>query len=207
MGGINIQVKLDLGGAFAALDELQTKAREAAAVSAINKTLAKAKTNMIRAISREYNVTAGYVRERLRVEGATFRQGRALISGTLNGSGTRGAKRSANVIAFLEKSTNLRTAKKRAKAGTLDQLHFQIKRAGKRVVIPGAFIGNHGRTVFRRVGKARLPIEAVQTIDVPQMFNTKRLNKVVVDAINADFPGIYAHELEFYIDRFNRRRA
>lgn len=204
---IEIKLDLDLGGVLADLDQLASDVRERAAVSAVNKTLAKARTNMIRAISREFNVTAGYVRERLRVEGAVYRQGAAGISGTLNGSGQRGAKRSANVIAFLEKSVSLAQARKRAKAGTLDQLHFQIKRTGKRVVIPGAFIGNQGRTVFRRVGRSRLPIEAVQTIGVPQMFNTKRLNAVVVRAIQEDFPDIFEHELKFYTDRFNARRA
>lgn len=204
---IEIKLDLDLGGVLADLDQLASDVRERAAVSAVNKTLAKARTNMIRAISREFNVTAGYVRERLRLEGAVYRQGAARISGTLNGGGQRGAKRSANVIAFLEKSVSLAQARKRAKAGTLDQLHFQIKRTGKRVVIPGAFIGNHGRTVFRRVGRSRLPIEAVQTIDVPQMFNTKRLNAVVVRAIQEDFPDIFEHELKFYTDRFNARRA
>jgi hypothetical protein len=131
-------------------------ARERAAVSAINKTLAKAKTNMIRAISREYNVSAGYVRERLRVEAATYRRGAAQIYGTLNGSGERGRKRSANVIAFLEKSvTSWRRRRKARRPATLSQLHFQIKRGSSRVVIPGAFIGNKGRTVFQRVGKER----------------------------------------------------
>jgi hypothetical protein len=43
MGGMDIQVKLDLGGVLSDLDELQTAIREKAAVSAINKTLAKAR--------------------------------------------------------------------------------------------------------------------------------------------------------------------
>jgi hypothetical protein len=33
--------------------------------------------------------------------------------------------------------------------------------------------------VFRRVGKGRLPIEPVQVIDVPQMFNARRVNEKV----------------------------
>ena len=75
---INVEVKLNLGGVFAALDQLQSDIGERAAVSAVNKTLAKARTNMIRAISREFNVTAGYVRERLRIEGARPAWGKEL---------------------------------------------------------------------------------------------------------------------------------
>ena len=46
-------------------------------------------------------------------------------------------------------------------------------------MITGSFIGNQGRTVFVRTGKDRLPIKAVNTIDVPQMFNTRRINQAV----------------------------
>lgn len=204
---INVEIKVNLGGVMAALDELQAAVRERAAVSAINKTLAKARTNMTRAIARHYNVTSTYVRDRLRVEGAVYRGGRAHIYGTLNGSGKRGKGRSANLIAFVEKSTSLAQARKRAKAGTLEQLHFQIKKTGPRVVIPGAFIGNKGRTVFIRQGKPRLPIKALQTIDVPQMFNQRDINRSVRRAMENDFPPIFAHELKFWTDRFNRKAA
>jgi hypothetical protein len=33
--------------------------------------------------------------------------------------------------------------------------------------------------VFRRTGQGRLPIEPMQVIDVPQMFNTRRINERV----------------------------
>lgn len=200
---MDIRIDVNLGGVLAGLDLLQADIRERAAVSAVNKTLAKAKTNMVRVISREFNVSAGYVRERLNIAKARFRRGSVQIAGALDAS--NGKKRSANLIAFVEKSTSLAQAKKRAKAGTLDQLHFQIKRGGKRVVITGAFIANKGRTVFIREGKTRLPIKALSTIGLPQMFNTRRLNKVVVRAIEQDFPDIFAHELKFYVQSFNQK--
>jgi hypothetical protein len=201
---VKFDIKHNFPDVMRQLDQLQKDLRDQAMVSAVNKTMAKAKTNMIRVISREFNVTAGYVRERLNVARARFRNGRAIIEATLDGSNK---KRSANLIAFLEKSTSLAQARKRAKAGNLDQLHFQIKRTGGRVVIPGAFIGNKGRTVFIREGKTRLPIKAVQTVGIPQMFNTKRLNAVVVQAMKDDFPDIFEHEAKYYVDRFNARRA
>jgi hypothetical protein len=201
---VNIGIETNFPGILRGLDLLHTDVRERAAVSAVNKTTNKGQTRMIRAISRRYNVSAGYVRERLRIERARFERGRAIIAATLSGSGSRGAKRSANLIAFLEKSVTLAQARKRAKAGVLDQLHFQIKRRGKRVVIPGAFIGNQGRTVFIREGKSRLPIKALQTIDIPQMFNERTSNNEVVRALLEEFPGIFEHEVKFYVDRFNR---
>lgn len=50
---------------------------------------------------------------------------------------------------------------------------FKIKRNGPRKLIPGAFLINDGKTVMIRVGKQRLPIKALQTINVAQMFNTR----------------------------------
>lgn len=202
---MDIRIDVNLGGVYTALEQLQSDIRERAAVSAVNKTLAKSRTNMARAIAREFVLTYGFVADRLSIQKAKFVGGKAVIAGALDGS--NGKKRSANLIAFVEKSVTLAQAKKRAKAGTLDQLHFQIKRGGGKVVIPGAFIANKGRTVFIREGKARLPIKALSTIGVPQMFNTKRLNKIVVDAMREDFPDIFAHELEYYTARFNRSAA
>lgn len=203
----NVEIKVNLGGVAAAARLLRADIPERAATSAVNKTLAKARTAMTREITRTYNVTSTYVRDRLRIEGAVYRGGKAQVYGTLSGSGRNGPSRSANLIAFVEKSVTLAQAKKRAKAGTLNQLHFKIKKTGPKVVIPGAFIGNKGRTVFIRQGKARLPIQALQTIDVPQMFNSRRINKVVRDAMELEFPRIFEHELKFWTERFNRSVA
>ncbi|MCC2673064.1 MAG: hypothetical protein K0R58_11 [Ramlibacter sp.] len=217
---VNVTAKLNAVELLGLLDQLHLDVRDRAAVSAVNKAIAKGQTRMVRVISREYNVTAGYVRERLRIERAKFVRGKAVIAAALVGGGSRGAKRSANLIVFTERSTSLAQAKKRMKAGeggtyklgstTVSkalELRFKIKRGSAPKVIKGAFIGNQGRTVFIREGSARLPIKALSTIDVPQMFNTRRLNDEVVRSIEQDFPGIFEHEVKFFTDRFNARRA
>jgi hypothetical protein len=168
---MDVRIDVEMGGALAALDLLQADVLERAAVSAVNKTVAIGKTRMIRAITRRYNVSAGYVRERLRIERAKYVKGSAQIAAVLSGSGTRGEKRSANLIAFVEKTVSLAAAKKRRAAGEGGsymlggavrqkalELRFKIKRGAPAKVIPGAFIGNKGRTVFIRVGKSRLPM-------------------------------------------------
>lgn len=203
--GISIDVKVNLGPTLVALDQLQTDVRERAAVSGVNKTLAKGSTRMARTIAREFNVTVTQAKARLRLKAAGFKRGIAHIVGELAASGRHRNSRSANLIQFLERSTSMAQARKRAKSGTLNQLHFQIKRAGQRVVIPGAFIGNKGRTVFIRKGKERLPIDSLQTIDIPQMFNTRRVNSVVVKLMEREFPVIFAREVKHYTDRFNKR--
>jgi hypothetical protein len=61
----------------------------------------------------------------------------------------------------------------------VEQLNFLIRR-GVIKQVPGAFVANKGRTVFRRVGKSRLPIEPVQTIGVSRMFNSRAIRDAVL---------------------------
>lgn len=155
-----------------------------ALASAMNKTIAIARTDMSREIRNEFALKAGYVSERLRVRKA-WRSGALELTASL--AGGDGRKRSANVIAFgarqIRKGVSVRIRK------------------GRRKVIAGAFIANKGRTVFIREGRTRLPIKAVQTLDVAQMFNTKRINARVIATINRRFPQIFAHEAQFALRR------
>jgi hypothetical protein len=164
----------------------------------LNDTVAQAKTQMVRGITREYVVTASYVRDRLRIKRA-FARGTFALEAQLSGS-AKG--RSANVIAFLEKSVTLAEGRRRAKAGTSHRLYVQIRRTGGRKALPErSFIGNKGRTVFQREGRARLPIRALQTVDVPQMFTTGRINRAVMDAIRDRLPRIFARHMRFALSK------
>lgn len=169
------------------LDQLSRDVAERAQASALNKAIDQGKTQMVREISQGYAVTASYVRGRLRVKRASFRQGRFAMSVTLDGTSN---KRAANVIAF--------TARQTARGLTV-----KIRRDGPRKHIAGAFIGNKGRTVFKREGKDRLPIEPVQTIDVPQMFNARRIKARVLQVIKDRLPAIAEHEIAYFVMRFN----
>ena len=82
-------------------------------------------------------------------------------------------------------------------------MQFKIKRVGGKKVITGAFVGNNGRTVFIRTTDNRLPIKALQTIDVGQMFNTKRINAVVVRTLREKFPEVFEREARYFTDKFN----
>lgn len=185
-----------------ALDRLQADVGGKAMASALNKTIAIARTQMTREIPAEFNVSAGYVRQRLRVTRARGGAGKLVLRAELAASNRKG--RSANIIAFVERSTTLAEGRKRAKAGTRGQLFVKIKRGGsKKSLGPRAFIGNKGRTVFQRVGKERLPIKGMQTIDVAQMFNTRRINGRVVAVIKQRFSDIFDNEAKFFTARFN----
>lgn len=179
---VMLTIKTDFQGVQNRLNQISADLQKRVIPAALNKTIAKANTSMVREITSTYNIKAVDVRARLRVIRATkdFKKWKAILDPFAGGK--RG--RALNVIKFAEKKITLAEGRRRAKAGTADQLRFQIKKTGGKKTIQGAFIGNKGRTVFERTGDARLPIKPVTTIDVPQMFNTRRINAVVVKRIN-----------------------
>ena len=153
---------------------------------AVNKAAAKGNTEMKRRIKDEFNLPAGEIGNHLDVVKAGNRFG--AITATILALPKRRGRRARNVIEFLERKVTLAEARKRLKSGTRNVMRYEIRR-GRKVTIPGSFIvtANRGTFVAQRVGKARLPIQSVQTIDVPQMFNTKRINREVVRKLEQEF--------------------
>ena len=182
-----------------ALDGLRRDVADKATVRALNATIAQARTQMSREIRREYMVNTRFVNERLRIKRATFFGGRLGLEAVLE---AQDKPRSANLIRFNAKKSR-------------DGVTVKIKRGGPRKLVRNAFIANKGRTVFTREpgtkmasrrygGKHGERIAPVQTIDIPQMFNTRRINAAVVAAMEARFPAIFQRELAFALGRFNK---
>ena len=176
-----------------ALQTLQADVARQATSRALNATVAQAKTAMSREIRAEFVMSAQTVNQALIINKAVASGGRFNLEASLSSISDRG-KRSLNLAHFQARQT--------AKGVT-----FKIKRGGPRKLIPGSFLINGGKTVMIRVGKARLPIKALQTINVAGMFNTKRINAKVIKMIEERFPVIFEREAKFYTDRFNARRA
>lgn len=172
------------------LNQLSDDIATRVSVSAVNKTLAQAQTEMSKQIRAEFNLTASKVREKLAIRRARFKLGRFLVEGELFSRDKSGRRRAINLINFGARETQ-------------QGLTVKIKRTGGRTLASKrGFIGNKGRTAFTRVGLKRLPIRPLQTIDVPQMFNTRRINAAVVRKINERFPVIFERELAFYLSKF-----
>lgn len=194
-------MRADISALKPRLNQLSSDIRDKAIVAAINKTADKGRVEMKRQIAAEYAIKAGYVNAQLDVRPATTKG--FSIQASIVAFGRRRGKRSMNMVHFLERKVSLAEARRRGKAGTLGQLGFKVKRSGGIKMIKGAFLGNNGRTVFIREGKGRLPIKAVQVIDVPQMFNAKRINMAVVQKIRAEFP----IEMQRAIAKYSRPRV
>lgn len=187
---IKLSIKHNFPEVQRKINALHKEVRDKALVSAVNKAAAQAKTAMSKGITSEFNMKAGRVKDALRIRRARFTRGQLLIEAELSAAGKRG--RSLNLINFGARPT-------------ATGVSFKIKRTGPRKAIRGAFIANKGRTVFIRKGKSRLPIEAKQTIDVAQMFNTRRVNSQVVRFIEVNLPRLVESESAFFLRKFNGR--
>jgi hypothetical protein len=195
---MEINIRTNFPDVAARLGKLQDAMAAQVLARSLNRTVEQARTLMSQRIRAEFNLSAAYVRERLSIKRAFAKSGQFSLAAELRGG--RGQRRSANVIAF---------GARLGKGG----VSVLIKRRGRKV-IKGAFIGNKGRTVFERVdnttmgsrsqskgAKHRQKIKPVQTIEVAQMFNTRRINAAVVAAMQAKFPAIFERELRYAISR------
>lgn len=199
---MNLTITTNFPEVQRAIDRLRTDVATQVTARSLNKAIEQARTQMSREIRQEFNVSAALVRERLRIKRASFKNGVLGLAAELSAPEGRKGGRRINLIRFGAKEN---------KQG----VSVKIKKIGARKTVVGAFIGNKGRTVFQRVPGSimrsrarshgvlhRERIVAVQTIDVPQMFNTKRINAAVVAAMQAKFPAIFARELEWALSRF-----
>ena len=171
---------------------LQSNIKDKVLSAALNKTAAKAQTEVNRAIRDEYIVKADEVRSALSLRKAN----RETLTAAIDIFGSKSKRgRSANMIHFLAAAQAAGVAfttrgavgvKKKDLAAIGKQLGFKVKRGSGLKQIRGAFLGNRGRTVFMREGKERLPIKPVQVIGFSQMFSSKKISKRVMDKVDKD---------------------
>ena len=200
---MSLTVQYDTTAVQAILARLPEDLRDKGAQLAVNRTAAKAKTEMRRQIIAVYNLKSAEVGGALNTTPASLKKG--IVSAALFPASLFGSKkgRAMNVIHFVSVLNNgFKTRGSKAKKGDIsalgNQLGFQFKKTGgiKKIPAPKGksfpFIGNKGRTVFRRTGQpsAKNPkiegIEPVQVIGLPQMFNTRALNEAVLKKAAAD---------------------
>ena len=198
-----INIRTNFPEVTAQLKRLADDVGNKALVRSLNKTIDQGKTQMARTISQEFRIAVGAAKDRLKVSKANAKQGNLGFEVSLEAT-RKGKGRALNLIAFVEKKTTLGEARKRAKKGTQSQVYFQVKRSGGKKYIKGAFIANKGRTLFIRTGKDRLPIKSVSTIDIPSMFNTKRINAAVVQVRRDKFEANFDRELRVVLQGFAR---
>jgi hypothetical protein len=184
MSANTISMRTNFPKVVAKLNQVADDVGNKAMVRALNTTIDQGKIQMARNISQEFRITVGKAKARLDVRKASAKGGALRFEAVLEAT-RRGTGRSMNIIAFVG------ALPRRSKKGKLSQIKFQIKRGGGKKMLPGAFIGNKDRTMFIRTGDARLPIKPLNTIDVPRMFNARRINgavrKVMLERFETNF--------------------
>jgi len=201
-----ISIRNNFPKAAAALDRMGKDVGDKAMVRALNETVRQGKTAMARQISKEFRVTVGQAKDRLDVDYAKVKGGGVKFFATLLATRPGGLHgndwRGMNLIHFV---TSIPT---RNKKGKLGQLKFQIKRTGGRKSIKGAFVATNrktgGKAVFIREGKSRMPIKTLTTVDIPQMFNTKRVNAVIRTVMQQRFDINFQRQLRAVLKGFAR---
>lgn len=198
---ITINIRHNFPEVIRRLEQIPEALANKALVRSLNATVDQGKIQMAREISQEYRISVGAAKERLVVRKASAKGGALRFEASLEAT-KKGRGRSMNLIAFQTGALTKRTAKKAGRANAVGQIGFQIKRGGGRKVITGAFIGNNGRTMFIRTGKDRLPIKALNTIDIPQMFNARKLNIIVRRVMMNKFSANFQREVSSVLRGF-----
>lgn len=198
-----ISAKVQTVGISARFAELDRDIALNAQRSALNKLAAQGRTQMSRAIRDEFALTKAQVDEKLSIATARVVGDDVHMQAAIESRG-RGGRRAINLINFRPRvrmkviktlATGNRWGRKR------QFVTVQVLKTKPRVAAVEAFVGNKGRTLFRRAGPDRLPIEPVQVIDVPQMFNTRRVNKIVTDWLAANAARVFEAEARYFMRR------
>lgn len=190
--------------------------------AALNKVAAKAQAEINRAITQRYAIKSDQVRNSIFISPASAKSGNLQAEISIFGSPSKRG-RSLNMIRFLAayralgraiKTRGARGSKKELKALGV-QLGFQVIRGGGLKQIPGAFVGNKGRTVFIRIPGKQMSsrggnltkhteaIVPVQVIGVSQMFGGSAIKGRILQKIEADLP----IEMRRAVDMILARRA
>ena len=204
LGGVFALMKIDVRHNFPQIakqiKELSDDLRDKVMARTINKVASGAQGQMARAISAEFRVSNADARANLKIVRASFKAGRLNLTGQLL-SPSRAKGRGFNLIRFVEKKVSFREAGKRKARGELRDVFVQIKRNGGKKRLRGAFIATNKKTggtaVFIRAGQSRYPLKTMTTIDIPQMFNARKIKEPLIKYIEERLPIVFAQEFNF----------
>lgn len=183
------------------LRQLPEKIQKKILVPALRDVSKIGRTQAIRNITREFNIDRATVSSTFRVKvekDPAFQATGVAYSSTITANS--GRSRAFNIIRFLEKKLTIATGRKRHKSGTQNQLHVRVLKGNPfKSLGKNAFIGNKGRTVFRRVPGTK-KIEPISTIAVSQMLSTKRITEPVVVKMKESLMRYIGYNLDRYLN-------
>lgn len=172
---MQIKVNVDVEGALKGLDDLEREYAPRATVAALNKVGVTARTEAARQISAETGLPVSQVKKYVPLVKAN--------KWTLSA-----------VISALPWAPNLaRFSARQTKQGVSANAWRQRK------IYRGTFLGNQGRTAFKRVGKARLPIEPVHGPSVPRTFIGEKTQAAIQRVVRERFALEFSRALQQFL--------
>jgi hypothetical protein len=173
---MEVSVKGDVDAVLKDLGSLSLRV-DIAIAQALNRTAARAKTQAVRTIAKESGIQQKAVRDRIAIRKASSYALHAIISAE---------PYAPNLIRYSARQT------KRGVSANAWR---------KRRIYPRTFIANQGRTVFKRIGKARLPIRPVYGPSIPRTFMQRVTNEAMTQAVRERFPVEFTRALNLQLRR------
>jgi len=171
---MSVQIDFNSRNVERFLDDVHNAAIKKALPSTLNRTISKLRTRVKRRISQKTGVAQKQIQDLIRI-GKAFPQ-RPVASLSIRA-------KTPNAIRFGAKET---------------KKHLTVRTFRKRQSIKTGFIGNSGRTAFRREkGAKRLPIRAVYGPNVARAFGARKNMRVYQRfariILNKEFEARYKH--------------
>ena len=164
------------------------KEMQKALVMGINKTAAKGKTEVKRAVSSVFVIKQKDVAPRIRIRRASAGRFEAVI----DPFGLKKRGRALHLSQFIVGNKERYLRKKGVSPKNQRGIKVRVKRGGAAKTVAGAFLIRSKRSgklmMMQREGKAQYPIRSLHTIDVPEMFGSRRVSQRVTSCIRRALP-------------------
>lgn len=179
---MEISVKADVQAALREVSRWQREAVPKAAAHALNTTARQVQSAAVKELARETGLKQKDIRVALSRVRATWTRLQSEVIAT---------GRAVNLIRFTRQSR----AQAR-KAGGVRANAWGVSRLYR-----GTFIGNLGRTVFKRAGKGRMPIRAVHGPSIPREMAREKVSRILRTVAETNWAENFARDLRYYLNR------
>jgi hypothetical protein len=191
---MQFDVSFDIKAVERMLKDAERAAIPKATVRALNKTGTPVQKEALRILSKDIGIAQKDVRKNLKM----MRARRNNLNVLIEASGRR-----IPLIAFDARQIGARRKGQRRRSRGRGGVTYK-KQGGARGFIPGAFIatmrsGHVG--VFKRTGKARLPIKEKFGPSIPHVFVKQGVNEAMLRVAKDRWPKNFEHEIQFELDK------
>lgn len=174
-----IDIQGDVKSLTKELDRIQRRVIPAAVPAALNKTMDRINTRIVKGVSKDLGIAQKYIRKRAKKYPANRRKWESK-----NWIGTKVKIPVSSIY--------------KSKRGQLKYIKGKTRVPLNRLFHAKMPSGHEG--IFYRKGKSRLPIQEVM-IDLNDSFVVKNIEMIAGNLAGYEFPKLLSHELRFRLDK------